>query len=436
VTGGTGVTDRVLEPSSAVGPASPVATNGDRRPLSILIGLEGLALGGCPINALDLGRTLRGRGHRVAVFAVDEDVRVSLIPYAEASGFDVTVLPARSSVLARAWQVRRLAQQHSAAVVHLFAPWLGVTAVGVHCSRRPRATVVTNWMMHNVSYTPAHTPLILGTRKLQREAQATHRSQVWLLEPPVDLVADAPDQELGARFRRETGIGADEIAVVIVSRLDSHMKAEGIGYALDAVESLDLPHLRLVVVGDGNASGDLRRRAADVNQKLGRPAVLLTGALHDPRPAYAGADVVMGMGGSALRALAHGKPLIVLGERGFAQVFDRSSEEDFAESGFYGDEPTTDPVAHLAALLVGVLPPERRRELGELGLARVHARYGLDAAADRLEIIYRTSLEQLPSMATRSTSALYVLVRAQGHAVRTRLGRALDAAIGRRTTGD
>ena len=406
---------------------------GPADPLRILIGLEGLALGGCPINALDLGRALRARGHTVNIFAVDEDVRVSLVPYAEASGFDVTVLPARSGVLGRARQIRRLAQQQSADVVHLFAPWLGVAAVGVHWSRRSCATVVTNWMMNNVSYTPARTPLILGTRKLQREAQVNHRSRVWLLEPPVDLAADAPDPELGLRFRREVGIGDDEIAVVIVSRLDTHMKAEGIRHAIDAVAALDLPDVRLVVIGDGNASGELRRRAADANHELGRTAVLLPGALHDPRPAYAGADVTMGMGGSALRALAHGKPLIVLGERGFAKTFDRDSEDDFSESGFYGDHPTENPVAHLAGLLADVLPPERRRELGAFGLARVHERYGLDAAADHLEVIYRTSLQQLPPRASRWASALYVLLRAEGHAVRARVRGVLRVASGRLT---
>ena len=76
--------------------------------MSIVIGLEGLALGGCPINALDLGRVLRERGHRVNVFAIDEKVQVSLLPYAEA-GFAVTLLPTEAGIASRAQQIRRFA---------------------------------------------------------------------------------------------------------------------------------------------------------------------------------------------------------------------------------------------------------------------------------------------------------------------------------------
>ena len=41
----------------------------------------------------------------------------------------------------------------------------------------------------------------------------------------------------------------------------------------------------------------------------------LAGEMLDPRPAYAAADVVLGMGGSALRGMAFGKPLVVQGVR-------------------------------------------------------------------------------------------------------------------------
>ena len=52
----------------------------------------------------------------------------------------------------------------------------------------------------------------------------------------------------------------------------------------------------------------------------GRQVVLLTGEIADPRSAYAAADVVVGQGGSALRGMAFGKPLIVVGEEGFSEL--------------------------------------------------------------------------------------------------------------------
>ena len=379
--------------------------------MSILLGLEGLALGGCPINAIDLGRILRERGHQVNVFAIDELVRVSLLPYAEKAGFSVRLLPIEASHTARAWQIKKLVTDESAEIVHVFAPWLGSAAAIAATSREPQSAVVTNWMMENVSYSPQRTPMILGTKRLQEEAQRTHRARVWLMEPPVDLEADRPDHEGGLRFRAAHGIGQDEVVVAIVSRIDVHLKAEGIGYAIQAVAQLDLPHVRLVVVGDGNAFEDIQRQALVINRRLGRDAVVLTGALNDPRPAYSGADLTLGMGGSAIRSLAHGTPLIVIGERGFAKVFEPATVDYFYEHGFFGDQPTADPVSHLAAQIRSVLPVQRRRALAEFGLGEAKNRFGLEASADKLEHIYRTTLESTPGPARRRATAAYLLAR-------------------------
>ncbi|BCW48489.1 glycosyltransferase [Arthrobacter sp. StoSoilB13] len=91
--------------------------------------------------------------------------------------------------------------------------------------------------------------------------------------------------------------------------------------AMDAVAELArLRDVRLVIVGDGPGMSDAMAKASVINDGLGRRVVLLTGELEDPRPAYAAADVVLGMGGSALRGLSFGKPLVVQGERGFWEL--------------------------------------------------------------------------------------------------------------------
>jgi glycosyltransferase involved in cell wall biosynthesis len=403
----------------------PAATEpAPQPPLRVLIGLEGMALGGCPINALDLGRTLRARGHHVSVFAIEEDVRVSLLPYAERCGFAVTRLPAATGIVPLSRRIHALAERQSADVVHVFAPWLGPAATVATATGGRRTAVVTNWTMANVDYTPRRTPLILGTAALQREAQARHGSPVWLLEPPVDVELDRPDPAAGQAFRAEVGLAADETAVVVVSRLDAD-KAEGIRYAIRTVARLDRPGLRLVVVGDGNAAAELRQEAAAANRALGRPAVVLAGARADPHPAYAAADVALGMGGSALRALAHGAPLVVLGEHGFARVFEPATVDYFYEAGFFGTTAEPDPVGHLAGVLAG-LDADRRRVLGPYGLAEVRGRFGLAVGAGRLEEIYRAGLAAVPGPVARGTAGAYVLGRALGHQARraVRRGRA------------
>jgi len=395
--------------------------------LRILIGLEGLALGGCPINALDLARTVRARGHEVSVFAVDEDVKVSLLPYAEQAGFAVQILPAEAGLLARSRQIGDLARRHHADVVHVYAPWLGPPAsIGV--SRRSEcAVVVTNWTMANDVRTASHAPLIVGTKDLQIEASAYQRSPVSLIEPPVDLDRDHPDAVEAKAFRAQYGIAEDELCAVIVSRLDQVMKAEGIGYALRAVEDLDDPGLRLVVVGDGDAFEMLNAQAEQINASLGRPAVVMTGSLIDPHPAYAAADFMLGMGGSALRSLAHAQPLIVLGEQGFARVFEPQSTGYFYDAGFFGHGCAGDPVEHLRRVMSTLTDPDRRGRLGEFGLAQVRERFSLAAAADQLETVYRQAVLNLPPRRVRTGEAARLLAH-QG----ARLSRGWLRKLGRR----
>ncbi|MGB8379900.1 MAG: hypothetical protein WCG47_01410 [Dermatophilaceae bacterium] len=107
--------------------------------------LEGLALGGCPINAIDLAKALRTRGHNVAIAAIDEQVAVSLIPYAESAGFQVELLPSGSGTFRRAAEIRGFAARHAADVVHVFAPFLAPpAAIGLNAFNRSSA-LLTNW---------------------------------------------------------------------------------------------------------------------------------------------------------------------------------------------------------------------------------------------------------------------------------------------------
>lgn len=389
-----------------------------RRGLSVVIGLEGLALGGCPINALDLGRSLRDAGHRVSVFAIDEDVKVSLLPYAATCGFSPRVLPSAGGIVGRARQIRSFATEVGADVVHVFGPWLGPSASVAAATRSKQLAVVTNWTMENVYFTPKYTPMIVGTRRLADDLRQRWSGPVWLMEPPVDLDADKPDPQRGSDFRSKYGLTGDEIVAVVVTRIDAHMKAESLTYAIEACSRLAHPRLRLVIVGDGDALPPIRRLATSVNQRLGWAGIVLTGALNDPRGAYDAADLCLGMGGSALRALAHGKPLVVLGENGFARPFDPSTAAYFYHMGFFGDEAQPDPVGHLARELELLVTARDRGALGRFGLNEVRRRFGLGVMATLLEQIYLDSLASLPSRARRLNNATYVTARALAHQAR------------------
>jgi hypothetical protein len=113
----------------------------------------------------------------------------------------------------------------------------------------------------------------------------------------------------------------------------------------------------------------------------------------DPRPAYAGADVVLGMGGSAARALAFGRPLIVIGEQGSAETFTPINAELLFRNSFWSDRAVQDPEQHLLSELVPLLDDgDRRRELGTFGRHFASEHFGLAEMARRQVAIYEQAL--------------------------------------------
>lgn len=149
-------------------------------------------------------------------------------------------------------------------------------------------------------------------------------------------------------FRSDHKAHPEEILVVTVSRLDTWIKLESLIRTIDAVRELrrTLP-LKFAIVGDGEGLSQLTDRASRVNAELDRVAVVMTGELADPRPAYSAADVVVGIGGSALRGMAFFKPVVV-GKHGFAATtFTPETAAGFLYRGMY-DHGASDNGALLA----------------------------------------------------------------------------------------
>jgi glycosyltransferase involved in cell wall biosynthesis len=120
---------------------------------------------------------------------------------------------------------------------------------------------------------------------------------------------------------------------------------------------------------------------------------VFTGALADPRPAYAAADIVIGMGGSAARALAFGKPLIVVGERGWFRTLTPDTSAMLFRNSFWSDDVQPEPaeaLVHLIRDLAG--KPSERARLGDYGRGFAEANFGLEAMARRLATVYREAL--------------------------------------------
>lgn len=385
--------------------------------MRILVYPHDLAIGGSQINAIDLAAGVAAAGHEVVVYGVPGP----LVPYIEQRGLRFIAArrlkyrPAPSRIV----QLAAIARRERLDLIHAYEwpPCLDAYyGAGLLMGVPVLATVLG---MAVSPYVPRSVPLIMGTAQLGAEARRVHHGGVWVIEPPIDVANDHPGID-GSRFRAAHGVSLGELLIVTVSRLAVDLKLDALVRAIDAADLLAARYpVRLVIVGGGPAHDALDTRAAAVNRRWGKRIVTLAGSQLDPRPAYAAADVVVGMGSSALRALAIGRSVVVQGEQAFSEVFEPASLPLFLRQGFYGLADAAAGVHRLAEQLDGLLADApRRQRLGEFGRQVVTERFSLDRAV-RLQLdIYEQVRAQPPARRMRDAlrcAGLALMLELQNH---------------------
>lgn len=364
--------------------------------MRVLVYPHDLGMGGSQLNAVEIAGKVRDLGHDVVIYGHPGTLcsRVSELGLE----FVASPRPRRRPTPAIVADLRRLISTRRFEVLHGYE-WPPILEANLASAGTKARTVGTVMSMSVAPFIPRPLPLVVGTEQIADVERRGGRTDVSVIEPPVDIDHNAPDVGSAARFRKEWGLAEDSLAVVVVSRLAHEMKLEGILTAITVIPELDGAP-QLIIVGDGPAADEVNRAIVEANERAGRAAVLRTGELYDPRPAYASADVVLGMGGSALRALAFAKPLVVQGERGFWRTLGPESLSDFLWTGWYGVGPgfATGP-QRLRDQLQPLLGSEgERARLGRFGRDLVVSRFSLEAAAQRQIEHYEAAMATSPGL--------------------------------------
>ena len=290
------------------------------------------------MNAIDLSAALRDTyGHDVVLFATPGP----MVKVAEERGLRFLPAPPRKGTpsLSIMRELCEVVRRERPDVIHVWDWWQCMDAFYAAHLLQGIPMVVSDMISDGaiIRALPKTLLTTFGTPEFVDRARALGRKRVELLLPPVNIHMNSPNVVDPQLFRERYHIEANDVTLVTVSRLTVHLKSESLRRTIDAVRVLgrELP-LRFVIVGDGDARTQLERLAAETNAELGRTAVTLTGELLDPRPAYAAADIVIGMGGSALRGAAFGKPVIIVGGQGFCAPLTPQTAQSFYYHGIYG----------------------------------------------------------------------------------------------------
>ncbi|GAA1291412.1 glycosyltransferase [Pseudonocardia aurantiaca] len=377
-------------------PTTPEGDSQASRRRRILVAVHQLDLGGSQMNAVDLACEAADRGHDVMVAGPDGPL-VDVLRERGVRHMHIQL----DNMDRAAPSYRRLAEltrMFRPDIVHAYELTPALLAFfGPHRSDRVPMTMTIN-SMSVPDFMPGSVPLQVCNPVIAASVRP-RSGPVGVLEIPTDCVGQYPDFPSDG-FRAEIGAADNELLVVVVSRFARVLKQQGLETAIRAAGRVAARHpVRLVLVGDGPAMPDLRALADETNARVGREVVVLTGMRPDPRSAYAAADVVLGMGGSLLRAMAFGKPCVVQGEHGFFRILDAGSAREFRWRGFYGIGGGGTGEDTLVQLLDRLLGDESlRKENADFALALVRQFYSLEHAIElQLDWYERVLAEFRPS---------------------------------------
>lgn len=392
--------------------------------MRILVYPHDLAIGGSQLNAIELAAAVRDRGHDVIVFgrsgALNARIAELGLEFVEAPP------PGRRPSPTTARALAQIVRERDIDVVHGYEWPPVLDAVLALRANRRTAVVATVMSMSVPPFIPRSVPLVVGTEEIAAKERASGRHRTSVIEPPVDMTFNDVNRDPGAAaFREKYRLTPDRLNIVSVARFARELKLEGTLTAIDVVGRMSrTAPVRLVLVGDGPARAEVQARAEEINSEYGDGTVVLTGAVEDPRAAYAAADISFGMGGSALRALAYRVPLIVQVESGFWKTLTPETVTAFLWTGWYGvDGGAVYGADALERELRPLVEDEQRRaELGAYGLRLVQERFSLTRAAAIQEHTYDNAREHPARLA--AASEIVAATRYGGYYVGKRIRRA------------
>ncbi|MCP4536825.1 MAG: glycosyltransferase family 4 protein [Chloroflexi bacterium] len=357
----------------------------------------------CYYNALGLAQL----GHDISVFTADYPPGDFIYP----EGINVHRLPVKFRV-GNAPLLPGLLGLKEFDIIHLHHPFIfGSELIWAVSKLHKIPYVITH---HNDligyglrrylfdTYSAISTRLVFwGARKLAVVScdHAAFSRLASLFHKRWDDTAEVPngvDTELfqpgldGKAMRRQCGISDDDLIILFVGPLDLAHHYRRVDLLFEAVRTVQKPNLHVLIAGDGDRADQYQNLA----KKLGidsRVHFLGKVAHRDLPGVYAAADVTIlpsqlqeSFGLVLIEAMACGKPVIASDLPGVRLVVNDGEDGLLVKAG-----DVNDLVEKIQTLLSS---PQRRREMGERGRAKVEEKYAWPKILPRLVQVYEEVL--------------------------------------------
>lgn len=193
---------------------------------------------------------------------------------------------------------------------------------------------------------------------------------------------------------KEFNFNSNARRIVHVSRIDEQSSLVA-RQLIEISESLNeqIENLEIVIVGAGECFEELKQKCDEINQKLGKKILIMTGARTDINKFIASAEVFVGVSRAVLEAMSAEKPVVVAGDAGYLGVFEESKLDKAIETNFCCRGLEMSNVGVLEKDILEVFEMNNKEEYGKYNREVVKKYYSVKKMTDDCVAMYNRALK-------------------------------------------
>lgn len=360
--------------------------------MKILMALMSLDIGGVETHVLELSKELTARGHKIVAVSAGG----SYVSQLEACGVRHVTAPLVSKspgdILKSYKILKALIKEFRPDIVHSHARIPSLVCHLIHKTDKSFKFVTTvhfpfdtripfRWLSRWGERTLAVSEDLKGY--VTRNYNVKDKN-VFVSINGIDTEKFSPRLD-SSSIMEEFSLDPDAVRIVYVSRLDTEVCTPAFAM-LDKFIEIDgeVPGIQLIIAGRGTGLDELKRKAAEINTRLGRNAVVLTGPRTDINLINHVATFCVGVSRSALEGMAEAKPCILAGNYGYMGIFTEEYLEAAIENNFTCRSFSDVDAERLKNDIISMcrMPKEEFAALGEYSRNVVISHYSVARMAD------------------------------------------------------
>ncbi|MDD6213723.1 MAG: glycosyltransferase [Firmicutes bacterium] len=370
--------------------------------MNILMSLMQLDIGGAETHVVELAKELKRRGHNITVTSnggayVEELEKYGIKHYA------VPLQNKKPQNVMKAFSLlREIITNEKIDIVHSHARIPSFILGKLHKKMKFPFVTTAHWIF-NIKYglkyiTDWGQKTLAVSEDIKKYLIDNYKipeSDITVTVNGIDVQKFSADTDSKAAMK-ELGISENDNTVVYVSRMDEDRSLVA-HQLITAAERLDtiVENLKCVIVGGGNDFENVKKEAEAMNEKVGRKAIILTGARTDINKLVAPAKLFVGVSRAALEAMAAEKPTIIAGNEGYIGLFDKNKLAIGLKTNFCCRGCPQSGVDTLTQDIGGFFGmwEDDQKALGSYGREVVMKYYSVARMADDAERVYKQVLE-------------------------------------------